>query len=498
MSELMLSKKPSVFSILDNLLLNKYDFPLAAYSIGKDVSLLNKTLSQSGLEKPAHHNSTSLLKGNILIVGEPMIERDLIANSLTQGGHKLFIASTLEEALDVLSKQMIDLIINNFQASIHLLEFIKSVKSQSSFSHIPLLIASSTQEKVSQSLMLGAEDFFVPTLEPALLQLRTHIWLKNKADQNFRVENLLEIRARLSLLKEAVECVDDGFAIFDPHDQLILCNQNFRNIYSLQESEIKQGLNYQKLLEINYKRGIYLLNSRRSAKQHVDLDHKYFAWLSKRLKTHTMPYKPYIDKLTNGHYIEITEKKLPEGGTIAIYKDVTEQLQYENEIQYLATHDILTGLSNRVLFKQALENILVKTQRKPLKFAVIYIDLDGFKSINDTFGHAYGDHLLIEISKRLQKCLRKSDLIARLGGDEFSILLKTVKNHSTLENLIRRIQKSICIPIKYDGKTMEIGASIGIFYGPAHNLTPTSLMLAADKAMYEAKHAGRNNYRFAQ
>src|SRR5690606_20480042 len=121
--------------------------------------------------------------------------------------------------------------------------------------------------------------------------------------------------------------------------------------------------------------------------------------------------KPYIDKLSNGHFIEVTEKKMPEGGTISIHKDVTEQLQYEDQIQYLATHDILTGLANRVLFKKALENILFEAQKKSMKLAVIYIDLDGFKSINDTFGHVYGDYLLTEVGKRLQKYLRKSDLI---------------------------------------------------------------------------------------
>src|SRR5690606_22838608 len=136
-----------------------------------------------------------------------------------------------------------------------------------------------------------------------------------------------------------------------------------------------------------------------------------------------------------------------------------------------------------------LENILFEAQKKSMKLAVIYIDLDGFKSINDTFGHVYGDYLLTEVGKRLQKYLRKSDLIARLGGDEFSILIKKVKSHHALENLIKRIQKSVCIPINYGGKTMQIDASIGVFYGLPDNLTPTSLMLAADNAMYEAKRA---------
>lgn len=496
----MLPKKPSVFSILDKLLLDKNNFLLnvvsTPHSLDKITSFIEKSSPQPGHPQPIHCSSEASFKSNILIAGEEERERDLIVNSLTQENHKLFIATTLEEALIFLSDQTIDMIINNFQESFQFFELVKKIKSQNAFSHIPLLIASSIQERVNESILLGAEDFFAPTLAPSLLQLRIRIWLENKSYQKFQIENLMEIRARLSLLKEAVECVDDGFAIFDRYDRLVLCNKSFRSIYHLEEDDIKQDVNYQKLLEINYQRGVYLLNGRRPLKQHRALDHKYLSWLSKRLKFHLMPYKPYIDKLSNGHHIEIIEKKMPKGGTIAIYKDVTEQLQYESEIQYLATHDILTGLANRVLFKKALENSLSQAQKKPFKVAVIYIDLDGFKSINDTFGHAYGDHLLVEVSNRLHKCLRKSDLVARLGGDEFSLLIKKVKNLSMLENLIRRLQENICMPVKYNGKIMEVGASIGAYYGSTQGLTPTSLMLAVDKAMYEAKRSGRNNYRF--
>lgn len=479
----MLSKKPSVFKILDKLLQDKNYFSCSN----------NKPFSRQ--KKSSHEVFEAPSTGKILLVSESKSDQDLFVFPLKQLGHELFIVTTPQEALHLLSYKAIDIIINYLQEPVQQLELIKSLKSQSQYAHIPLLIASSLQEQISQSLTLGAEDFILPNLDSQSLDLRLKIWLKHKVYTTFQIDNLLEVKNRLSLLKKAVECVDEGFAIFDHCDQLVLCNESFRNIYKLEDMEIIEGNSYQHLLETNYKRGVYLLNSRRALKQDILLDHKYQAWLSKRLKFHNTPRKPYIDKLSNGRFIEITEKKMAEGGTIAIYKDVTEQLQYENQIQYLATHDILTGLANRVLFKKALEGVLHKAQKKPLKFAVIYIDLDGFKSINDTFGHVYGDHLLIEVGKRLQHCLRKSDLIARLGGDEFSILTKKVKNRHTLENLIIRIKESICVPIKHGSKKMEIGASIGAFFGSVEGLTPTSLMLAADKAMYEAKRSGRNNYR---
>lgn len=495
MSELMLPKKPSVFSLIDKLLIEKNNFLINVTSKPLSTDKIT-SFPEISSSQPIHHASITSLKRNILIVGEIDKERNLIVNSFTLENYHLLIATTPEEALNFLSEHPIDIIINNFQESFLFFEFVKKIKPQSAFSHIPLLIASSIQERVNKGLLLGAEDFFDPTLDPFLVHLRIKIWLETKSYQNFQVENLIEIRARLSLLKEAVECIDDGFAIFDRYDRLVLCNQSFQNIYQLEDTDIQQNVDYQKLLEINYQRGIYLLNGRRSLKNPQPLDHKYFTWLSKRLKFHLSPFKAYIDTLSNGHHIQIIEKKMPKGGTIAIYKNVTEQLQYESEIQYLATHDILTGLANRVLFKKALEDNLSHSQKNPFKIAVIYIDLDGFKSINDTFGHAYGDHLLTEVSKRLHKCLRKSDLVARLGGDEFSLLIKKVKNLSTLENLIHRLQENICMPIKYNGKTMKVSASIGAYYGSTQGLTPTSLMLAVDKAMYEAKRSGPNNYRF--
>ncbi|OJX11374.1 MAG: hypothetical protein BGO77_06760 [Caedibacter sp. 37-49] len=483
MSELMLSKKPSVFKILDKLLQDKNLF---SYSNDEPFSKQKKS-SYIDLEA----SST----GKILLVSEFKSDQVPFVFPLKKLGYELFVVTTQQEALHLLSHETIDIIINSLEEPSQQLELIKNLKSQNQYAHIPLLVASSLQAQISQSLALGAEDFILPNLDSEVLDLRLKMWLKHRIYNTFQIKNLVEVKTRLSLLKQAVECVDEGFAIFDQQDELVLCNESFRYIYRLEDIEIIGGNTYQHLLETNYKRGIYLLNSRRALKQDILLDDKYQLWLSKRLKFHNTPRKPYIEKLSNGHFIEITEKKMAEGGTIAIYKDVTEQLQYENQIQYLATHDILTGLANRVLFKKALEDVLHQTKRKPLKFAVIYIDLDGFKSINDTFGHVYGDHLLIEVGKRLQHCLRKSDLIARLGGDEFSILTKKIKNRQALENLIIRIKESLCAPIKHGSEKMEIGASIGAFFGPVEEFTPTSLMLAADKAMYEAKRAGRNNYR---
>ena len=177
-------------------------------------------------------------------------------------------------------------------------------------------------------------------------------------------------------------------------------------------------------------------------------------------------------------------------------QDITERKRAEEKIQYLATHDVLTGLPNRMMFSQLLNHAIQSAQRYKRQFAVLFIDLDRFKIINDTLGHEAGDQLLQEIAVRLKQSLRAVDIVARLGGDEFVILIEEVSDSSQVATVAHKILTSIIKPITLMGQECRITASIGISMYPKDAEDEQSLMKNADIAMYLAKEEGKNNYQF--
>ncbi|MGI2260091.1 diguanylate cyclase domain-containing protein [Shewanella sp. GXUN23E] len=176
----------------------------------------------------------------------------------------------------------------------------------------------------------------------------------------------------------------------------------------------------------------------------------------------------------------------------------TQQLQQQQEkLRYLADHDDLTGLFSRSAFNNLLEVSLLRCQRNGDKAGLLFVDLDKFKPINDSYGHAAGDCALVEVSDRMQQLLRKSDVIARFGGDEFVILVEPVKTRDELLNLANKLQECLCRPIQYQGIALELGISVGISIYPHDGLSAQELLLNADDAMYRAKKSGGMTYVFA-
>jgi diguanylate cyclase (GGDEF)-like protein/PAS domain S-box-containing protein len=183
-------------------------------------------------------------------------------------------------------------------------------------------------------------------------------------------------------------------------------------------------------------------------------------------------------------------------GFRGIGRDITERKQAEEKIQYLATHDTLTGLPNRSMFSQLLNYAIQTAQRYGRQFAVLFIDLDRFKIINDTLGHEAGDQLLKEIATRLKQQLRAVDVVGRLGGDEFVILIEEVSDSNQVATVAHKILTSVIKPITLMGQESRITASIGICMYPKDAEDEQSLMKNADIAMYLAKEEGKNNYQF--
>lgn len=179
-----------------------------------------------------------------------------------------------------------------------------------------------------------------------------------------------------------------------------------------------------------------------------------------------------------------------------IMRDITEKIKAERHIEQLATIDGLTGLANRSMLLEQMNTAIARAQRTTTQMAVMFVDLDRFKEVNDTLGHDAGDELLRECAKRLSACVREPDFVARLGGDEFVVLLADISDTATVSPIADRMLGLLTAPYQLRGMETKVSASIGICFYPADGQDVTTLMKNADIAMYHAKELGRNNYQY--
>ncbi|WP_227871815.1 DUF4084 domain-containing protein [Paenibacillus bovis] len=183
-------------------------------------------------------------------------------------------------------------------------------------------------------------------------------------------------------------------------------------------------------------------------------------------------------------------------GIYGLAKDITENKMNEEKIKFLAYHDPLTGLSNRLSFEESLSQSVMEAEQDNSMFAVMFIDLDRFKNINDTLGHDIGDQLLRSVAQRLQHCVRQQDVIARQGGDEFTLIIRRITSSEEASRVASRILDSLSQPHYIKGHEIIATPSIGIALYPNDDLTPVTLMKKADIAMYQVKANGKSHYRF--
>ena len=181
---------------------------------------------------------------------------------------------------------------------------------------------------------------------------------------------------------------------------------------------------------------------------------------------------------------------------VSIIEDITERREAQNRVQFLATHDEMTGLANRTLFNELLSNAIARDRRYGRRFAVLFIDLDRFKIINDSLGHEGGDQLLKEMASRLKANVRESDVLARFGGDEFALLAQEVPDRQTAALIARNLLLLALRPVRISGQQCRVTASIGIAMYPDDAQDVTTLLRNADMAMYRAKEAGKNGFQF--
>jgi diguanylate cyclase (GGDEF)-like protein len=285
-------------------------------------------------------------------------------------------------------------------------------------------------------------------------------------------------------LDAAVNNISQGLCMFDLRRRLVICNEPYARIYNLTDELVKPGTPLDDILGHLFDNGMH-------AAGNVTRE-DYIRWRHEVISRGEYE-KTVIEFGTRT--IMMQHHPMKDGGFVSTHEDITEQRQQEARIQHLARHDALTELPNRAQFLDAMEALEAALDRGEAA-AVLCIDLDHFKSVNDTYGHSIGDKLLKQASARLWGTTRETDLLARLGGDEFSLLLRPVDKPSEAATIAERIVKTMSSPFSIDGHQIAVGSSVGIAMAPQDGSTPDGLMKNADMALYRAKSEGRSTYHF--
>ena len=179
---------------------------------------------------------------------------------------------------------------------------------------------------------------------------------------------------------------------------------------------------------------------------------------------------------------------------VTLFTDITPMKEHQQQLEYLAHYDVLTNLPNRVLLADRLQQAMLQSQRRSQSVAVVYLDLDGFKAVNDQHGHDIGDLLLIALAGRMKTALRDGDTLARIGGDEFVAVLVDLKHTQDWEPVLTRLLHSAAEPVILGNAMLQVSASIGVTLYPQDGVDTDQLMRHADQAMYIAKQSGKNRY----
>ena len=365
----------------------------------------------------------------------------------------------------------------------------------------PLRTLLETHMRNGQTSELGVDDFLdtvmdLPTQMQPLRDGRTVFirrnripgggWIatheditEHKHDQDLLVANAAALERMNARFDAAINNMSQGVCLFDAEQRVVVSNRRYAEIYHLSPGQIAAGMQLSEILELRRQRGTCF-----------KLDPEIY-------RAQNIKKGSEVHELADGRIVSINRHMMPDGGWLTTHEDITERARNEQKIAYLAEHDLLTGLPNRAFLTKMLEGAIPRRDKVATdNFAVFMLDLDRFKNVNDTLGHAAGDQLLIEVARRLKASLRDSDVLARLGGDEFAIIqpLETDDNEATIA-LALRIIDTIARPIELNGHQVMVGTSIGIARSPSDGSDPSDLLKKADLALYAAKADGRNDFR---
>jgi diguanylate cyclase (GGDEF)-like protein/PAS domain S-box-containing protein len=408
---------------------------------------------------------------NILLADDAKSVGQFVSEYLRSTGHQVTLVESGEAAVAAYRQQAFDLVLMDVvMPGIGGLEAVRQIKAIPTATWVPVIITTSleAEEDILSGYMAGADDYMVKPIKPMTLDIR--------------IRSMMRIAALQRSTTAVIDNVIEGIVQIDRAGRIGRFNKAAETIFGYVEAEVL-GKNVNMLMPSPYKEAHddYLANYVATGQAKVIGIGRVVTGLRKNGENFPM-------------HLGVTEAATPEGKFfIGLVRDITVEERMQRQIEYMATHDALTGLPNRnECWKRLEERYALRDDRHgPAECSVFYCDLDGFKQVNDQYGHAAGDAVLKEATRRMKEVLFVRDFIARIGGDEFLAMVDGVLDDEKATVLVQRMIEVVSRPIVTPEGQYQVGVSIGIAHARQYPESVESLVNAADGAMYAAKRSGK-------
>jgi diguanylate cyclase (GGDEF)-like protein/PAS domain S-box-containing protein len=434
----------------------------------------------------------------ILIVDDDPVVLKSLQDLLSIRGYNPKTAIGGQEAICQLDQNDFDLVLLDLHMPyVNGHDVMAHIRSNNIRTSVIIVSGETSFEAAKDACTQGAYDFLRKpyAADELIITINNALQEKHLQKQNTFMQKQLAESERLH--RYIVNTSPDIIYILDQDGHFTFINERIESLLGYSREEII-GKHYSFLVHHDdLEHAKYVFNERRigpRASKNVELrlkckdDDK-----ARQFKNRTLP----VELSSTGIYDDKSASKKRYSGTYGVARDVTERKLAEETINFQAYHDLLTKLPNRALLRDRLNMAINQAKRDNETLAVMFLDLDRFKNINDSLGHMIGDELLQQVSSRLQSCIRAGDTLARFGGDEFTLMLPKLHNgRSDASKLAEKITRTLKQPFYVDGHELYVSASIGIALYPQDGITIDSMIKHADVAMYHVKGQGKNGYQF--
>ncbi len=414
----------------------------------------------------------------ILIVEDERITAMSVQQMLESEGYSVIgISATGEKGITMAERERPDLVLMDFKLEGEM-DGIEAAKKIRASCYIPVIFVTAHSDKEVLRRIKTVEPFGY-ILKP----FRNDILVN--AIEIALYKSVMERKLRHSQ-KQLQSILDNATSIIymkDLNGHYMLINKHFENIFGITSDEVNGKKDHD--LFPNEMADVCVSNDNLvlSRKEPIEFEE-------------TVPHDGVIHTYISRKFPIFGDDGEPVA-VCGISTDITERKQAEKIIRHMSSHDTLTNIPNRALLMDRMDQALARARRDKTKIAVMFIDLDNFKPVNDSMGHIVGDKTLKIIAKRLSSCLRETDTVARFGGDEFVVILMGINSKEDASNMAQKLNDAISRPISLGDKEVSIGASIGISIYPDNAKTPEAMLSLADRAMYVVKKKDKKNYMFS-